>query len=418
MTKYAVIAFRCRNLLLLYNPLSYMLLQTTALSEIERLRELYHAEILDTPAEADFDDIVKLTAQIFNMPVSMITFIDRDRQWIKAKENATVCETSRKESICNYTIEQDEVFEICDLSQDNRFDHLSCVKGAPSYRYYAGAPLITSKGYKLGALCMMDVKTRQLTPNQKLRLQVLARHVISLIELRVRNREMAQLSEMQNKVISIIGHDIRNPLASFRVMLDLLDDKSKGFDEEEAAEMNDLLRKQMDSTLDLLSNLVQWGKLHISLNKPLPGSVDVHALINRVMRTIEFSATLKGNKLINDIPKETYLYADEQALEFVLRNLLTNANKFTDKGIITVAHQPANNHHIISVTDTGVGMDEQQIKQVLHETGSYYTIGTNAEKGSGLGLSLVREFLAKVNSALDIQSTPGSGTTVSFNIYN
>ncbi|WP_170971093.1 GAF domain-containing sensor histidine kinase [Ilyomonas limi] len=395
-----------------------MSLQTLDISEHERLRELYHTEILDTPSESDFDDIVRLTAQTFNMPVALITFVDSDRVWVKASVDTPICEAKRNEAVCHYTIAQEEVLEVPDLREDTRFRHLSQLQAVSAYRYYAGAPLATSRGYKIGSLCVLDKKPRHLTHDQKAALQVLARHVISLIELRVRNREMAQLSEMQNKIISIIGHDIRNPLASFRVMLDLLDDKSKDFDEEEAAEMNDLLRKQMDSTLDLLNNLVQWGKLHVRLNKSAPDSVDMHKLVNRVMRPLEFSVTLKGNKFINDIPEETYLLADEQALEFVLRNLLTNANKFTDKGNITVAHQFADNQHLLSVRDTGTGMDEQQIKQVLYENGNYYTIGTNAEKGSGLGLSLVREFLSKINSSLAIQSTVGEGTTVSFNIYN
>ncbi len=395
-----------------------MLSPSIEVNEFERISELYQTEILDTPSEADFNDIVKLTAQTLNMPVSMISFVDSDRQWIKAKVNSTLCETSRSEAICHYTIKQNEVFEILDLSDDARFSHFSYVKGDPSYKYYAGAPIITSKGYRIGSLCVLDVKKRELTADQKTTLQVLAKHVVSLIELRVRNREMTQLSEMQNKVISIIGHDIRNPLASFRVMLDLLDDKSKDFDEEEAAEMNELLRKQMDSTLNLLSNLVQWGKLHIRLHNTPPGSVELHRLVKRVMRSLELPANIKSNQLINAIPTETYLYADEQALEFVLRNLLTNANKFTDNGTITIAHQLKNNQHFISVSDSGVGMDEQQIKQVLFETGSYYTIGTRAEKGSGLGLSLVREFLAKVNSSLAIESKPGTGTTVSFHINN
>ena len=393
-----------------------MQLQTVEVNEHERLRELYYTEILDTPSEKDFNDIVQLTAQTFNMPVSLITLIDCDRLWIKAKVGTALCEAKRNEAVCNYTIAQKEIFEVSDLSEDDRFSHFTYVKDGPAYKYYAGAPLVTSKGHKLGSLCVFDVQSRQLTNDQKNALHVLARQVVSLIELRVRNREMTQMSEMQNKVISIIGHDIRNPLASFRVMLDLLDDKSNDFDEEEAAEMNELLRKQMDSTLDLLSNLVQWGKLHIRLNKSQPYSTDMHALVNRVAKPLALSATLKGNKFINDVPKETYVIADEQALEFVLRNLLTNANKFTDDGTITISHQLAPNKHIVAVTDTGVGMDEQQVHQTLFETGGVYTIGTKAEKGSGLGLSLVREFLGKINSSLAINSTVGAGTTVSFDI--
>ena len=195
-----------------------------------------------------------------------------------------------------------------------------------------------------------------------------------------------------------------------------MDDKSNDFDEAEAAEMNNLLRKQMDSTLDLLSNLVQWGKLHIRLTRIKPEKTNFRALAAHALQGIEASALFKGNHLINHVPEDACVYADEQAIEFVLRNLLTNANKFTEKGSITVSLTQENYKQIITVSDTGVGMEEQQVQKVLFETGSHYTIGTQNEKGSGLGLSLVREFLIKINSALTIISTSGKGTSVSFNI--
>ena len=116
------------------------------------------------------------------------------------------------------------------------------------------------------------------------------------------------------------------------------------------------------------------------------------------------------------MPEEIYLAAEDQAIEFVLRNLLTNANKFTESGTITISYEKQGTCPALRVTDTGVGMEEEQIDQVLHQTGSFYTIGTRDEKGSGLGLSLVREFLAKIDSSLSIKSKPGEGTAVSFNV--
>lgn len=395
----------------------FMSLYPVLANESDRIHELQQLDILDSPGEKDFDEIVKLAVQTFQVSTSAISLIDRERQWFKARYGIDHKETLRGHAMCNYTILQDEVMEITDLQADDRFTESPLVYPQDGFRYYAGAPLISSNGLKIGTLCIMDRQPRQLSPDQKHTLLALSKHVMSVIELRQRNNELAHMAEMQNKIISIIGHDIRNPMSSFKVMLDLLDDKTNDFDETEAAEMNELLRNQMETTLDLLNNLVHWGKMHIRTGQGKREKTELKPLVTRTLKSIDLAAKLKNNTLLNDVAEDCYVYADEQVLEYIIRNLLSNANKFTEDGTITISVAESNKQHIISVTDTGVGMNSTQIHQILHEPGKHYTVGTRNEKGSGLGLSLVRAFLVKLKSKLLIDSVPQKGSTVSFTLH-
>ena len=176
-----------------------------AANEHERIKELHQLEVLDTPAEKDFDDIVLLTAKTFAVPVSCISLIDAERQWFKARLGLPVTEVERVHSFCNYTIMQNEILEVNDLATDERFSNFTAVKNDPNLRYYAGVPLTSSRGFNVGTLCIFDVTPRQLTADQKFALQVLSRHTMRILELRMRNRELQHMAEMQNKIISIIG---------------------------------------------------------------------------------------------------------------------------------------------------------------------------------------------------------------------
>ncbi len=385
--------------------------------EINRLKELYRLQILDTPAEKDFDDISKLASQVCNMPISYISLIDADRQWMKSTLNISIeGDVSRSVAICGKTIEQDKVLEISDCTTDDRYSDLPFVRNHPNIRYYAGAPLTTSNGYNIGTLCVCDVVPRKLSKEQIEALEVLSRHVINLMELRVKNQQLIHMSETQNRIISIIGHDIRNPLSSFRVMLNMQQDPSTAFEEDELQEMNGLLINQLDNTLELLNNLVQWGKLQMKIKDNQPQQVNFELIATRSLRDIQVAASMKGNILHKELKGDTIIEGDDAAIEFILRNLLSNANKFTENGKIVVSCDVENARPRISVTDSGIGMTDTEIYKVLNETGTLISSGTQNERGSGIGLSLVREFLAKCNSQLCIESQPGEGTTVSFQL--
>ena len=153
-------------------------------NEKQRLKVLWQYDLLDTVPEEVFDDLTELAARICEAPVAMITLVDEKRQWFKSKVGVSVNETSRDISFCSRAIEQSDLFIIPDAAADQRFAQNPLVTSDPKIRFYAGAPLITPDGYALGTLCVIDKVPRELRPEQKQALRVLARHVMGQLELR------------------------------------------------------------------------------------------------------------------------------------------------------------------------------------------------------------------------------------------
>jgi GAF domain-containing protein len=127
----------------------------------DRLRALRELLILDTPPEERFDRIVAFAASEFDVPIALISLIDRERQWFKARVGLDVCETAREISFCGHAILQPELFEVLDATRDPRFADNPLVVGAPFIRFYIGAPLVLPTGEAIGTLCLIDTQPRQ-----------------------------------------------------------------------------------------------------------------------------------------------------------------------------------------------------------------------------------------------------------------
>ena len=159
--------------------------------EVKRLKVLWQYDVLDTVPEAVFDDLTELAARICEAPVALISLIDEDRQWFKSKVGISVKETSRDISFCAHAIQQEDLFIIPDATKDARFANNPLVISDPKIRFYAGAPLITPDGHALGTLCVIDQVPRELRVDQQQALRMLARHVMTQLELRRHAKDLA-----------------------------------------------------------------------------------------------------------------------------------------------------------------------------------------------------------------------------------
>ena len=195
-------------------------------NEDARLQSLRDYEILDTAAEAEFDDFTALAAHICGTPIALISLIDEGRQWFKSKVGLDVSETPRDQAFCAHAIRQPGVFTVPDAQADARFADNPLVTGETDVRFYAGAPLLTEEGHALGTLCVIDHTPRTLTAEQERALQALSRQVIARLELRRHlaereavERELRDQEEQYRLLFENAAHGIYRTTPDGRILL-------------------------------------------------------------------------------------------------------------------------------------------------------------------------------------------------------
>lgn len=172
-------------------------------NEAARLHDLKFYDILDSEKESMFTELVELAASVSGCPMAALTFIDQDRQWIKAKVNIEFDHTTRNEAFCAHTIFEERVLVVEDAPADPRFKNNPLVTGAPGIHFYAGAPVFSTSGNALGAVCVLDKKARQVSPQSLRSLQIIARQISQLLEMRLKNKwlenNIDQLAELEKQ---------------------------------------------------------------------------------------------------------------------------------------------------------------------------------------------------------------------------
>lgn len=374
-----------------------------------RLADLYRYDILDTPEEEEFNDLVQLASRICNVPVSLISLLDAERQWFKARVGIDFIETPRDTSFCSHGILNGDIFVVPDATNDIRFADNPMVTGKQGIRFYAGVPLTTTGGNNLGMLCVKDIVPRNLTPEQQEALVVIGKQVVKQMELRLKNRELERITETQRRMISIIAHDVRSPLASIVSLFQLY--QNKMIDPDRFDNFLNVSSTQLHSTMALLENLVAWGNIQLKPASLLPEMFPLKEVVEKVFTELTVQVNMKENRLLNQVHASVKLDMDENIVRFILRNLITNANKFTEKGSIAVDGFNFGKKVVMRVTDTGIGMPPRMTERLFLSKEKFSRRGTQNESGSGLGLVLIKEFVEKANGSIQVQSTEGQGSS-------
>ncbi|QJD95929.1 PAS domain S-box protein [Mucilaginibacter robiniae] len=174
-------------------------------AEVARLAALQSYHILDTATDEDFEQLTELASVICETPISLISFVDEDRQWFKSSRGLDVQQTSREQSFCAHAIlKPDELMQVEDARRDERFKDNPLVTGQPNIVFYAGVPLVDEEGHALGSLCVIDRHSRQLTPAQQKGLQLLAKQVMEKLQLRKRLIDMQNSSDRTMRIHQLL----------------------------------------------------------------------------------------------------------------------------------------------------------------------------------------------------------------------
>jgi signal transduction histidine kinase len=385
--------------------------------ERERLAALHDAHVLDTESEPDFDDIAVLASEICGTPMGLVSLVDADRQWFKARIGLDVQQTDRDVAFCAHVVTGHELLEVPDAKEDARFADNPDVLGGGQYRFYAGAPVILDGRHAVGTVCVIDHVPRELTAAQKRALRSLARHAAVQLELRRYARRagdiadrLRQLDRMKDSFLATVSHELRTPLSSIRGYLEILLDDD--FDAETSRRFLSVMQRNSDRLLRLIDDLLLVARISEDGMRLDIGEVDLADLAHQVTSACRPLAEHREVKLRDRTQSPVPARGDPKRLGQALNHLVVNAVKFTDPGgEIVISASDADEPELV-VVDTGVGIPACDLPHVFDRFYRGAAADTTATQGSGLGLAIVRSIIDAHHGSLHVTSEPGLGTTV------
>lgn len=229
-----------------------------------------------------------------------------------------------------------------------------------------------------------------------------------------KNQELDNLNKVKDKIFSSIAHDVRSPLASLQSLISLMNRNILSPDELHKITLE--LSARVNTTSAFLENLLNWSKNQIATTKANPVRTNIQSLVNECIELYSSNAKEKDIKLLNKIHEPSFIFADEEMIRITLRNLISNAIKFTcSEGDVKINAIRTDNILCISVSDSGVGIPQEDVEKIFSFE-AYTTPGTAKEKGTGLGLILCKEFIEKNGGEISVDSRQGEGSTFSFTV--
>jgi len=381
-------------------------------NEMDRLVRLAELDIDYTSLSENFKDLTRLAAKVAGTEISLINLIDSYTQWTLARHGIEVEQTPREESVCQYTIMNEDHFEVADLSTDVRFNKNNYTQAPLSLRYYFGVPLKDQQGLNIGALCVLDTGFKTLNPEKIEMLKIIAAEIVNRLKtykaMDVLRDQVKQADQSRKKV----AHDIRGPLAGIIGLSQIIAEQGKTADIDQVMDFINLIHTGSKSILDLADEILSQEHETQPLNSQ---QFNLSSFRDKLKQLYHPQAIIKHLHLQISINEHTqYIPFSKNKLLQITGNLISNAIKFTpnkgrvlvDLDLIVKSDQNTLN---ISVSDTGVGLTEDEIAAILSGR-SHTTDGTGGEKGYGFGLSLVKHLIEKLSGRLEIHSQIGQGT--------
>jgi len=238
---------------------------------------------------------------------------------------------------------------------------------------------------------------------------------ISNTEISIQKTELEDLNAIKTKLFSIISHDLKNPFVGFRTTLDAM--SNGNMDTEKSKKMVSMIKRQADSTGNLLNNLLYWARTQMGGLTPNLEPIAIKELLDESIELLDGMAEKKDLSFENVVNENAVVRADREMLNVILRNILTNAVKFSHaKGTIDIHSESTADKLVVTITDHGVGMSEEQMADLLTNQVNLSSVGTNNEEGTGIGLALSKELIKLNNGIIRVTSTKGQGSQFSIEL--
>lgn len=391
-------------------------------NETERLKAVKAYQLLDTLPERDFDTITTLTASICDVPISLVTLLDSDRNFLKSHYGVPLTESPRSTSFCGHAIlDNSEIFIVEDARKDARFkdNPIVTLQGAV---FYAGIPLITPDGFPIGTLCIFDLKPRTLSEKQKKALTALAYQVMNLFEERKKNLQLHQLQdELRRKneelknFAGTISHDMKMPLANMIVTVDILKAKYASQLDEQGKKYLAYIKQSSFTLSDYITGLLAHYESDNIATKAKE-DFDLHSLLEEIVDLLNIDMDCEIN-----FPEENIdISSNRAALEQILLNLIGNSLKYNDKEkiVIDIDCFEENGKYYFTLSDNGIGIPQDKQKEIFNLFTTVGNLDRHGNKGHGIGLSTVQKLVTKLGGEISVNSQPNKGATFSFSISN
>lgn len=388
--------------------------------EAERITELKKYNILDTLSEADFDNITSLLASICEVPISLISLLDKDRVFFKSHIGLDFNQMPRNITFCDYALrKKEEVFIIPDTREIAHFKDNPIVNNMQAL-FYASAPLVNSNGYTLGSLCVIDNKPRTLNAIQQNSLKSLAKQVVNLLELRKKNSLLIEMqTELQHrnerliKFAHLVSHDLKSPLANITSLTRLLREENTV----ELSKDSELYLNYIEESSTTLKNYIN-GILKFYKSEELLESEKKDIALKELFE--EIREMLVTDDIVFKYPtKGTLKNINKGAMTQIFLNLIDNSLKYNinEKRLVSIEYFNDPEFHRFTIKDNGMGIDlgvQEEIFNLFKTTG---VKDRDGKEGTGIGLATVKSLVSKLGGKISLESETGNGSIFTFTVH-
>jgi len=387
-------------------------------NEDQRLATLHDYRILDTAPDERFDRLTDFAADLFDVPVALVSLIDTERQWFKSHHGLPVSETPRSISFCAHTILHDDAFIVEDAAEHPLFSNNPLVLAGPRLRFYAGVALTAEDGQRIGTLCIGDSKPRDFSDTDALRLRRLAAVVSDELELhRARLEAEASVAaqnaanQLKSKLLGSMNHEFRTPLNAilgFSQILELNMSKRLG---KEELEYVAAVKAAGENLLRLSDSMMTMAQIEADVVPFGVEAISAQSLVEQVYALHRPAAALNGVAFMRRACiSSVELKADHSHLLRILGSFISNAFKYTPLGgEVTLGCATDDGRVTFFVEDTGCGIAADRQRDAFQ---SFNRLGREGSTvaGLGLGLAIASKLTRAMKGEIGFESSEGRGS--------